>query len=86
MNKNFADAPKIFLLFTTSTNKRQVSLDVNPNMRFRDAIEELKNTYDWLATITENTVFKKKKKKIDIDRTIEENGLKENDEIIIDVP
>ena len=86
MNKNFAGAPKIFLLFTTSTNKRQVSLDVNPNMRFRDAIEELKNTYDWLATVTENTVFKKKKKKIDIDRTIEENGLKENDEIIIDVP
>ena len=74
-----------FLLFTSSVNKRQVFLDVDPNMVFIEAVEELKEKYDWLEKDTRNAKFKFKGREINIHKTINENRLKNNDEIMIEV-
>ena len=72
-----------FLLFTSSNNKRQVFLDVNPNMIFIDAVEELKDKYDWLEKEASNAKFIFKGKEIKVHKTIKDNKLKSNDEIMI---
>ena len=83
-NKNISDVRDIFLLFTVSYNKRQIFLEVNSNMIFLDVVKELINKYSWLKININNTTFTREKDKISIDKTIEENGLKSNDEIIIE--
>ena len=71
----------VFLLFTViRKDRRQIFNDVSSDMRFSDVIEEFKRKYDWFI-INEKTEFSCNGRKINPNRTVQENNLKSNDEI-----
>ena len=72
----------ITIYFKFRTNRKQIYLDINKNEKFYQAISKLKEKYNWLKQIR-NLRFYFKNKEIDNNKSLSENGIIDNSEIII---
>ena len=80
---NFLDSNTITLYFTYEG--REVYLDLSKNKYFSQVKEELCAKYNWIPSESNNYYKMQEMKMIDIemDKTIEENNLKNGDKICI---
>ena len=81
-NKN----DEIFVTFTFKKNGEQIYIDVDKNEKFGNALNILEHKYNWLKKIIHKKYYlgKKEIKINDFNKTLNELGIKDNSDIIID--
>ena len=76
-NKN----DEITIYFNVRSDK-QIYLDVNKNIKFNEAINRLKEKYDWLKTM-KIIGYLINGRRIDMNKSCAENGIEDSSKIII---
>ena len=72
----------ITIYFNFVKNKKQIYLDINKNEKFSKAITQLKEKYNWLKQMR-YLKFYFNNKEVDNNKSLVENGIIDNSEIII---
>ena len=72
----------ITIYFNFVKNNKKIYLDINKNEKFKNAVDELKEKYNWLKNIR-NLKFSFNNKIVNNNKTLTENGIVDGSEIII---
>ena len=81
-NNNINNNNIITIYFNFVKNNKKIYLDINKNEKFKNAIDELKEKYNWLKTMR-NLKFYFNNRLVDNNKTLTENGIMDSSEIII---
>lgn len=85
-NEYLKDEPmndnQITLYFIFEKYKKKIYIEIDKNEKFKNAIDELKEKYDWLNSLN-NLKYYFKGKLLDNNKTLAQNGLEDNSEINI---
>ena len=76
------NANQITLYFNFEKHKKKIYIEIDKNVKFKTAIDELKEKYDWLNNLG-NLKYYFNKKPLDNNKTLAQNGLQDNSEIYI---
>ena len=82
-NDTIMEEKEIFLTFTFKKRNEQVYIDVNGDEIFSDVIKKLEMKYQWMKDIPDKT-YLYKNKKLDIKKSINNLGLKNNYDITVE--
>ena len=75
----------IFVTFTFKKNKKQIYIDIGRNQTFKEALDILKNKYEWLKTIPNQKYSFNDRiiKESEFDKTITQLKIDESSDIFI---